>query len=146
MTKSSRITTFSAVGIVLVLLVVFVYGVFHGWFDNGKFEVEQTLLSPSKQIAMIARRYDNDALGGLQYFVVVGDHAFSSAELRHAYYYDGIVFRAGSPCLSIRWNGVHELTITCSDHSIVADDIAVQRRRVGETFVEYEGIPTKIRR
>lgn len=119
-----------------------VYALFHGSFDNGTFEVEQSRWSPSKQLAVVGRRSDHEALGGDQYFVAIGDHPFSSADLKHAYYYDGLVFRAGSACLTIRWMNEHELAVRCADRSIQMDQIAVRRNQVGDVTILYEDIPT----
>jgi hypothetical protein len=130
--------------IVVVLFIAFVwtgYALFHGLFDRGNFEVEQAQWSPSKQLATVARRYDHEALSGDQYFVVIGDHPLSSAELKYSYYHDGVVFRASSSCLSVRWENEHELIVTCGDHSIKADQIAIAKNQVGDIGVIYENIP-----
>ena len=131
-----------ALAMFLVVFALGAYGLFHGQFDHGKFEVEQMYSFSSKQVAVVARRSDHQALSGDQYFVVIGDHTFSSADLKRAYYYDGVVFRAGSPCLSVRWASAHELVVSCSDHSISADQIAAQRTQIGGVTVSYEGIPS----
>jgi hypothetical protein len=118
-----------------------VFALFHGYFDHGQFDVEQREWSSSKQLAVVARRSDHEALSGDQFFVLVGDHTFSAHDLRQAYYNNGIVFRASSNCLIIHWIDVHKLLVTCSDRSIAADQIAVQRDQVGNVEILYEGIP-----
>ena len=131
--------------VVVIFLTVFAWGayaLFHGVFDHGNFEVEQTVPSSSGKLAVVARRSDHQALGGDQYFVVIGDHLLSPADLKRMYYHDGVVFRAGSDCITVRWKTVHELAVTCRDHSIEADQIAVERQRTGEVTVAYENIPT----
>jgi hypothetical protein len=118
-----------------------IYALFHGFFDQGTFEVKQSQLSPSKQLAVVGRRSDHQALSGDQYFVIIGDRPFSSADLKHAYYHDGLVFRAGSDCLTIQWMNTHELAVRCADSSIQMDEIAVQRKQVGDVTISYENIP-----
>ena len=117
------------------------YLLFHGAFDHGTFEVEQTQSFSSRQLAVVAKRSDHEALSGDQYFVVIGDHPLSSVDLKYAYYHDGVAFRAGRNCLTVRWTDVHELTVTCMDNSIIADEIAVQRNQIGYIKVVYENIP-----
>ena len=118
-----------------------IYALFHGFFDSGTFEVMQSQWSRSKQLAVVGRRYDHAALGGLQYFVAIGTHPFSQADLEHAYYYDGLVFRAGSQCLTVEWITDHELAVRCSDHSIQSGEIAVQQKQVGNVTIIYQDIP-----
>jgi hypothetical protein len=89
--------------VVAASLVAATYGLFHGYFDPGQFEVKQQQWSSSKQVAMLAERSDHEALGGLTYFVLIGDHLLSPDELRHAYYSDAVVFAAASTCLSLHW-------------------------------------------
>jgi hypothetical protein len=120
-----------------------IYALFHGSFDYGDFEVRQTQPFSSRQFAVIARRSDHQALNGDQYFVVVGDHPFSSADLKYAYYHDRLVFRAGSDCLTVRWEDAHQLVVACPNRSIEADQIAVQRSQIADMKVSYENIPMK---
>lgn len=142
MKRTSKTVLSIFVCIFLVVVASLAYGLFHGLFDNGNFHVEQERSSPSKQLAVVARRSDNQALSGDQYFIVVGDQSFSSADLKRAYYHDGVVFRAASKCLTVRWENRDTLIVECKDHSIKADQIAVQRSNVGNVRVAYEGIPT----
>lgn len=134
-----------AIVIFLVAIVSGVYALFHGEFDRGNFQVERSTLSPSGQLAIVAKRSDHQALSGDQYFVVLGDHLPSPADLKHAYYHDGVVFRAGNDCLAVRWKTVRELVVTCKDNSIAADQIAVERRQTGDITVDYENIPAMAR-
>jgi hypothetical protein len=131
----------AALAVLLIGFVWCVYALFHGKFDHGSFEVAQTDSFSSTQLAVVAKRSDHEALSGDQYFVVIGDHPLSAANLKRAYYHDGVVFRAGSTCLSVRWASAHELIVSCGDHSIRADQIAVRRTQIGDVMVSYEGIP-----
>src|SRR5579872_4953427 len=96
------------------ILSVLGYLLFHGYFDRGKFEIKQVQWSSSKQVAMLAERSDNQALGGLTYFVLIGNHVFSADELRHAYHSDAPVFAATSTCLNLRWESPSSLVVVCN--------------------------------
>jgi hypothetical protein len=135
--------------VIAIFLTAFAWGVytlFHGGFDNGDFHIQQAVPSSSGQLAIVAKRSDQQALGGEQYFVVVEDHLPSPADLKRSYYYDGIVFRAGSDCLDVRWKSTRVLLVMCRDSSIKADQIAVERQRTGNVTVEYENIPAMTKR
>ena len=108
------------------------YLLFHGYFDPGKYEIKRVQWSTAKQIAVVAERSDNQSLGGLEYFVLIGDHLFTETELRHALHSDIPVFSTDRECLTLRWNDPHDLVITCDDKSITRDDINVEHHRSGE--------------
>jgi hypothetical protein len=129
------------IALVFILGGGLLYALFHGYFDHGKFEVRQAQWSAAKQVAMVAERTDDEALGGYQRFVLIGDHLFSSADLRHAYYYDGVAFSAGSECLTVAWINARKLAVRCADRSIHSGGIAVQKSQVGSVVIVYEGIP-----
>ena len=92
---------------------------------------------------MIAERSDHEALGGLEYYVLVGDHLFNPAELRRAYYSKAVVFNAASDCLTIRWDGPDRLIIRCNGSTIDKNHINAQRRQVGNVSIGYENIALK---
>jgi hypothetical protein len=123
------------------VLTVTVYALFHGYFDPGSFEIDQTEWSPSRQVAIVAKRSDHQALSGDQYFVLIGDHLFSARELRHACYSRVVIFRADSSCLTVRWKDSHNLVVTCNGEAIEADHIAVQQHRSADVTVSYQDIP-----
>ena len=52
-------------GTVAILAIVSLYGLFHGYFDHGQFEVKQFQRSSTNQVAMLVERSDHEALGGL---------------------------------------------------------------------------------
>jgi hypothetical protein len=138
-TKLIAITAF----IFAAMLFIGGYLLWHGYLDPGKFEIKAVQWSTAKQIAVVAERSDNQALGGLEYFVLIGDHLFTETELRHALHSDKPVFSADRDCLTLRWNDPHDLVITCDDKSIMSDDINVERHRSGEVTVTYVNIPNK---
>jgi hypothetical protein len=125
----------------LVVLTVTVYALFHGYFDRGQFEIEQTEWSPSRQVAIVAKRSDHQALSGDQYFVLIGDHLLSARELRLAYHSNAVIFGADSDCLKVHWEDSHNLALTCHDGSIESTHIAVQQRQRGNVTVSYQDIP-----
>jgi hypothetical protein len=139
MTKTRAISI--TVCIFVAALLTCGYLLFHGYFDHGKFEVKIVQWSTAKQIAVVAERSDNEALGGLEYFVLVGDHLFTETELRHALHSDKPVFSTDRECLTLRWSDPHNLVITCDDKSITPDDINVQRHKSGEVAISYVNIP-----
>jgi hypothetical protein len=124
-------------------LFVIACQLFRGDFDHGRFEVKETTRSSLGRIAMIARRSDDEAMNGDQYFVLLGDHVFSPNELRSAYYGRRVLFRSKDDCISIGWSGSNNLTVTCREGSISPNDIAVQSRNDGDVGVSYVNIPEK---
>jgi hypothetical protein len=117
-----------------------IYIWFHGYFDPGKFEIKQAQWSPSKQVAILAERSDQQALGGLTYFVLIGNHLFSAAELRHAYHSNARIFAATSDCIDLRWESPSKLVIACRGSTVDSADIDVQKRQSGNIAVSYENI------
>ena len=120
-----------------------VYGLFHGYFDHGWFEVKQTQWSPSHQVAIVAERSDHDALGGLTYFVLISDHVLSPNELRREYYSDAVVFGATATCLQVEWESSTTLSIKCDGSVVDGDHIDVQKRLSDEVNVSYANIAIK---
>jgi len=135
----------SLIGVVLVaiLAIVVVYGLFHGYFDHGQFEIKQVQRSSKNQLAMLVERSDNDALGGLVYYVLIGNHLFTPAELRRAYYSNAVVFDASRNCLMLHWDGPDRLTIRCNGSTLDSDHINAQRKQLGEVTISYENIALK---
>lgn len=130
-------------GAVLLLSVAFLYMLFHGYFDPGQFEIKQYQLSSRNEVAMLAERSDQRALGGPEYYVLIGDHLFTATELRHAYYGNAVVFNAASNCLALHWDSPNELTIRCNGSNIDRNHINSQRLRFGNIAISYENIAIK---
>jgi hypothetical protein len=123
-----------------VILFVLGYLLFHGYFDHGKFEIKQVQWSSSKQVAMLAERSDEEALGGLTYFVLIGDHVFSPDELRHAYHSDARVFAAMATCLDLQWKSSRNLVVACNGSYVAQEDIDVEKQQSGEVTITYVNI------
>jgi hypothetical protein len=130
------------IGVAAVAVVVSagLYALFHGYFDHGQFEVLRVQWASSHQVAMVARRLDHEALGGLEFFVLVGSHLYTPSELRHAYYSDAVVFSTSNDCLAVHWDAPNRLTITCDGLALGRDDINVERRQVGSVAISYQNI------
>lgn len=134
--------------LVIVLVLVFggglIYGLFHGYFDHGQFEIKQTQWSSAKQVAMVVERSDWQAtLSGTTYFVLIGDHVFSPSELRRRYHSSAVVFAAADSCLTLRWQGPTTLVVSCNGPAVTRDHIDVENHRSGGIDIRYENIPTQ---
>jgi hypothetical protein len=140
MTKARK-TVVIVIATLALALVMFVTALFRGYFDHGLFEVKDVQWSPAKEIAVVAKRSDHDAMNSDAYFVLIGDHFFSEPELRHAYHSAAVIFATDSDCLTLRWVDPHNLTVGCTDRSIDPGHIEVQQRRHGEVAISYVNIP-----
>lgn len=130
------------IGLVLVLGVGLLYGLFHGYLDHGQFEVKQVQWSPTRQVAMVVERSDHQALSGYTYFVLIGDHVFSPSELRHKYHSNAVVFAGADSCLNLHWQGPTTLAISCNDHTMAREHIDVEKHQSREINIVYDNIPS----
>ena len=89
---------------------------------------------------MIAKRSDHEALNGDQIFVLLGSHAFSPVELRHALHSSAVVFSSDRDCLNLMWKGTHDLEISCNAEPIVRDQINRQLEKRGDVTFTYVNI------
>jgi len=128
------------VGFVVILTIPIVYALFHGYFDQGRFEVIHAEPSSIGKVAMIARRTDDQALGGHEYFVVIGDHLYSPRELRHAMYYGGVVFSTNMDCLATRWETANQLVVACQNGSIAMGSINAELHHFQGIAISYKNI------
>jgi hypothetical protein len=142
MTRFFRISLVG-VGGVAILAIAFLYALFHGYFDRGQFEIKQFQWSSANQVAMLAERSDNHALGGLDYYVLIENHLFTADELRHAYHSDAVVFSALSNNLTLRWDGPNRLIIGCNGPTVDRDHINSQKQQIGDISIAYENIAVK---
>jgi hypothetical protein len=142
MTHFSKISLVG-VGVVAILGMASLYALFHGYFDHGQFEIKQFQWSSTNRVAMLAERSDHAALGGLEYYVLIGNHLFTPAELRRAYYSNAVVFNAASDCLTLRWDGQNRLIVRCDGSTVDKNQINSQRQQIGDIAVSYENIAVK---
>lgn len=125
-------------------LAIFAYLLFHGYLDPGHFEIEQFQWSSANRVAMVVERSDREALGGLDYYVLIGNHLFTPVELRHAYHSNAVVFSAlTGDYLTLHWDGPNRLIIRCNGPTVGRSDINAQKKRVGNIAISYENIALK---
>ena len=139
MSRTAKIITIISAAIAVALSLA-VYGLFHGYFDQGKYELLSAESSGSRQLAMIAKRSDHQAMNGDDIFVLIGDHSFSPTELRHALYGPSVIFSTDRECLSIRWKDSHHLVISCRGEVITDEQINAQKLQSGVVVISYENI------
>jgi hypothetical protein len=141
MSKSKSVIVGLVCGLSVALVAAaFTFALFHGYFDHGQVEIKETNWSPSARAAMVAERSDHEALGGLDYFVLIGDHVFSPTELRFAYHSDDVAFAAADNCLGVRWIDSHNLEVMCRDRPLDSSHISVRKRQVGNVEITYVNI------
>lgn len=133
----------AAVAGITAALLLAGYGLFHGYFDQGHFEIKKAQWSSPRQVAIVAERFDDDALGGLAYFVIVGNHLLSDSELRHTYYSDAVIFDAAAPCVDVRWDSPSKLVVSCNGSTIDLGHINAQKRQSEGITISYEHIVMK---
>lgn len=143
MTRFLKISLAAVWGPLAILAMVYLYAWSHGYFDHGDFEIKQFQWSSANRVAMLAERSDNEALGGLEYYVLVGDHLYNPAELRHALYSDAVVFSALSSDLTLRWDSPNRLIIGCNGPPLDTGHINRQKQQAGNIAVTYENIAIK---
>jgi hypothetical protein len=132
-----------AVGVVLILGASLSYGLFHGYFDHGQFEVKQVRWWSANQAAMVVERSDQQALSAYTYFVLIGDHVFSPSELRHEYRSSAVVFAAADNCLDLHWQGPTKLVIACNGQRLTREHIDVEKNQSGGITILYNNISSK---
>lgn len=130
----------AVVGVLAAFFAIGGYLLFHGYFDHGTFVLRQIRWSPDHEVAMIAERWDHDAFGSLEYFVVVGDHRFSPRELRSALYSDAVILNVGADCLDAHWSGSKTLVVACKS-AMDRSEINPQVRDLGDIHIVYRNIP-----
>lgn len=118
---------------------------FLGVLDSGKFEIAQSQIISQNHIAMLARRSDNTALSGDTYFVVIGNHLYTSSELKRAFYSSRPVFVAGRSGLDIYSAAPNVLTIECKDCGITKDLVEKQRFSGDGIVIRYVGFPQTLK-
>ena len=142
----TRVTKLSLVTVVLCGAVLYGLGLalFRGYFDSGTYEMRKTKRSPTGHIAMLVERSDHEALNGKQYFVLVGDHIFSSAESRRALHSKSVLFSTDRDCLTLSWTASETLVVACDGVPITSTDINIQRYSSNNTRVSYVNIDSGV--
>jgi hypothetical protein len=128
------------VSLPLILGTGIVFGLLHGYFDHGRFEIKQAQWSASKQVAILAERTDGDALGGLTYFVISSDHLLTQRELRRKYYSDDVIFAATSTCIHLNWEDSTKLLIECQGTYLNPEYIDIEKKQIAGMTIAYKNI------
>jgi hypothetical protein len=139
MSKTVGIALVMACAAVIALSTI-VYGLFHGYFDQGDFRVLSVQRSSLGQLAMVAKRSDHEALNGDEIFVLLGDHIFSPVELKHALHGPSVIFSTDRDCLTLKWQDPHNLVISCLGDAIVAGEINRQQHHRDNVVFSYTNI------
>jgi hypothetical protein len=130
----------------LVLAVLGLFGclLFDGDLDFvGHYEVLQTVPYSKGRIAFEIGRWDNQALSGPRYAVIVDDHMPSTFELRRALisFWQRRSFELADQSVSIIWSGPNLLTLSTNAPNTSPDWIINQPHRIGDVVVQYTGHP-----
>ena len=132
-----------AIACVAFALIAAIIALFHGYFDRGRFEVKQAEWSSARQVALVTKRSDTDALNGDEIFVVIENHLLSLPELKHALHSDAVIFGTDRDCLKIEWQDSTHLVVRCVDGSITQDQIDVQKQEKDGIIISYVNIAAK---
>ena len=138
--KTHRTLTAVLFSLATVALSLAGYMLFHGYFDQGHFETKQIDWSSSKQVAVLAERWDEQSLGGLTYFVLIDNHPLTPNELKHAYHSNAVVFDAMSDRLRLHWDGPKKLSVECTGSYLNQRYINVEKRQRGDVTIAYSNI------
>jgi hypothetical protein len=117
---------------------------FDGDLDfGGHYEVLQTVPYSNGKIAFEIERWDNQALNGPWYAVIVDDHVPSTFELRRALisFWQRRSFRLADPSVSIIWSGPNRLTLSTNAPNTSPAWVMGQPHRIGDVVVEYSVRP-----
>jgi hypothetical protein len=132
-----------ASGIVLLCLavVLFFFLDFRGNLDRGRFEILRTVKNTENIIAIVAKRSDDQAMSGDQYFVFLADHVYSPTELRSALHRSHLIFNADRDGLKVDWRGPHDLVIECDSCGITKEGVNEQQFSSGNIKIQYLNFP-----
>ena len=132
-----------ASGIVLLCLavVLFFFLDFRGNLDPGRFEVLRAVRNSENIIAIVAKRSDDQAMSGDQYFVLVADHVYSATELRAALHRSHMIFNADRDGLKVYWSGPRDLVIECDSCGITKEGVNEQQFTTGNIRIQYLNFP-----
>jgi hypothetical protein len=130
--------------LIVALFGLWVFLNFDGDLDfGGHYEIIQTVPYPNGKIAFEIKRWDNQALSGDWYAVIVDDHVPSTFELRRALisFWQRRSFQLADRSVSITWSGPNLLTLTTDVSETSPDWVMNQSHRIGDVVVQYSGRP-----
>ena len=138
---SSSLFTLSLIFAVLGLWVLLN---FDGDLDfGGHYAVLQTVPYSNGKIAFEIERWDNQALSGPRYAVIIDDHLPSTFELRRALisFWQRRSFELADQSVSITWSGPNLLTLSTDAPNTSPDWVINQKHRIGDVAIRYTGHP-----
>ena len=136
--------TLLILSILFAVPVLLVFLLFDGDLDTGgHYEVLQTVSYSKGRVAFEIERWDNQALSGPRYAVIIDDHTPSTIELRRAIisFWQRRSFVLANPSVSINWSGPNLLTLTTTAPGSSPDWVVNQSHRIGDVVVQYSGRP-----
>ena len=131
--------TLLILSILFAVPVLLVFLLFDGDLDTGgHYEVLQTVPYSKERVAFEIERWDNQALSGPRYAVIIGDHTPSTIELRRAIisFWQRRRFVLANPSVSINWSGPNLLTLTTTAPGSSPDWVVNQSHRIGDVVVQ----------
>jgi hypothetical protein len=117
---------------------------FDGDLDfGGHYEVLQTVPYSKGKVAFEIERWDNQAMSGARYAVIIDDHVPSTFELRRAIisFWQRRSFELADQNVRIAWSGSNMLTLTTDAPNTSPDWVMNQPHRIGDVLVQYSGRP-----
>ena|ERR1035441_7406249 len=129
---------------IFAALGLFVLLDFDGDLDfGGHYDILQTVPNSKGKIAFEIERWDNQALSGARYAVIVDDHVPSTFELRRAIisFWQRRSFELADQSVSIIWSGPNLLTLSTDAPNTDPDWVMNQSHRIGNVVVQYTGRP-----
>jgi hypothetical protein len=131
-------------GLPFAALGLFIMLDFDGDLDfGGHHEVLKAVPYSEGQIAFEIERWDNQALNGPRYAVIIDDHIPSTFELRRAIisFWQRRSFELANENVSMAWSGPNLLTLGTDAPNTSPDWVMNQPHRIGNVVIQYTGRP-----
>ena len=131
-------------GLIFAVLGLFGFLLFDGDLDfGGHYAVLQTVPYSQAKTAFEIERWDDQALSGPRYSVIIDDHRPSTFELRRAIisFWQRRSFQLADQNVSITWAGPNLITLTTDAPNTSPDWVTDQPHRIGDVVVQYSGRP-----
>ncbi len=125
---------------ILVCFAVWVALAFTGVLDSGEYVVVQRATVAPNRVALLAERLGT-GWGGNTFFTVVGDHDYTSRELREALYKDRIIFEVGRGNLELSWMTPQNLVVRCVACAINTNEFQQRRTSYEGLSITYSDFP-----
>jgi hypothetical protein len=131
-------------GLFFAVLGLFILLDFDGDLDfGGHYKILQTVAYSKGKIAFEIERWDNQALNGPRYAVIIDDHTPSTFELRRAIisFWQRRSFELANESVSITWSGPNLLTLSTDAPNTSPGWVMSQSHRIGDVVIQYTGRP-----